>query len=61
MADGIATAHEAGILHRDIKPENILLAKNGYAKLADFGIAKLWKPGHLAVTERVRQGARDPA
>ena len=48
VADGIATAHEAGILHRDIKPENILLAKNGYAKLADFGIAKLLEADPLA-------------
>src|SRR5690242_13048385 len=37
VADGLAAAHQAGILHRDIKPENILVAKNGYAKLADFG------------------------
>ena len=45
VADGLATAHEAGIIHRDVKPENILIAKNGYAKLADFGLAKLFQPG----------------
>ena len=47
VADGLAAAHQAGILHRDVKPLNILVAKNGYAKLADFGLAKLAESGQF--------------
>lgn len=39
VADALSMAHGNGLLHRDVKPENILLDRNGYAKLADLGIA----------------------
>ena len=41
VAEGLAAAHEKGLIHRDIKPDNIMVRKDGIAQIMDFGLARL--------------------